>query len=282
MTDALPRLSIFNLIGRSFRIYRQRAMFFIAISIMGPVLAAVYPLLFWIYRTDAGTRQQPIPSWLPTIIGTLVATTLMLLGSMLSSAMVVRSVADMKNFPQTSPPQQRPPIRIWSVAGIVFSVLMRLLVPGILFAIAGAGVLAVAAALGFNSPAVAGAIGFAVVGGWLLGIIVSSIRIYTRYAVAIQSCILERVGSRAAMKRSAVLTNDDRGRVSALYSAFMILSCAIVLGQFILLPRTDEIVTCIAEAFAAILAGAVAAPFWTIGIALIYCDESEQEGATTA
>jgi hypothetical protein len=282
MADALPRLSIFNLIRRSFRIYRQRAMFFIGISIMGPVLAAVYPLLFWIYRTDAGTRQQLIPSWLPTIIGTVVATTLMLLGSMLSSAMVVRSVADMKDFPQTSPPQQQTPIRIWSVAGIVFSVLMRLLVPGILFAIAGAGVLAVAAALGFNSPAVAGATGFAVAGGWLLGIILSSIRIYARYAVAIQSCILERVGRRAAMKRSEVLTTDDRGRVSALYSAFMIVSCAIVLGQFMLLPRADEIAKCIVEAFAAILAGAVAAPFWTIGIALIYCDESEQERATTA
>jgi len=87
-------------------------------------------------------------------------------------------------------------------------------------------------------------------------------------------------GSRAAMKRSALLTTGDRDRVSALYSAFMILSCAIVLGQFMLLPRTDGIATWIVEAVAALLAGALMAPFWTIGMALIYCDESEQARAT--
>lgn len=281
MADALPRLSIVNLIRRSFRIYRQRAKFFMSISIIGPVLAAAYPLLDWIHRTDGGVRQQPIPGWLPTIIGTLVATTLLLFGLMLSSAMAVRSVADTENRVQTSPPQQLIGIRISAVAGILFSVLMWLLVPGILFAIAGAGALAAAAALGFNSPAVAGAIGIAVAGGGLLGIIVSSIGIYARSAVAIQSCILERVGCVAAMKRSAVLTANDRGRVSAFYSGFMILSCAIVLGQFILLHRADGLVTCIVETLAALLAGAVTAPFWTIGMALIYFDECEQ-GSTRA
>jgi len=273
MADALQRQSILNLIRTTFRIYRKRAGFFIAISIVGPLLAAVYPLFFWLYRTDGGTRQQPIPSWLATFIGMLVATTLMLLGSMVSSAMVVRSVAEMKSFTQTSPPQERIQIPIWSVAGIVFSVLMRMLVAGVLFAIAGAGVLAIAAALGFNSPAVAGAIGFVVAGGWLLGIIVSSVRIDARYAVAIHSCVVERLSRRAAMKRSAHLTTGDRNRVSALYTAFMVLSCAIVLTQFILLPRTDGLAAWIVEAIAALLAGALAAPFWTIGMALIYWDE---------
>jgi len=282
MADALPRLSIIDLICTTYRIYRMRLKFFIGVSIIGPLLAAVYPFLFWLYRTDGGTRQQPALSWLPTIVGTLVATALMLLGSMVSSALVVRSVADIKNCAQTLPPQQQPQTRIWSVAGIVFSVLMQMLVAGVLFAIVGAGVLGVAAALRFNSPVVAGAIGFAVAGGWLLGIILSSISIYARNAVAMQSCVLERIGRRAAMKRSALLTTGDRDRVSNLYCAFMIFSCAIVLGEFMLLPRTNGIAMWIVEAATVLVAGALVAPFWTIGMVLIYCEEREQARAIAA
>lgn len=275
MADAPPRLSLLNLLRATFRIYRQRAKFFIGISSIGPLLAATYPLLFWIYYTDGGTRQQPALSWLPTLLGTLIATTLMLLGLMLSSAIVIRPVANIEDSSHTSP-QQRLPIRTWSVVGIVLSVLMRMLAAAILIAIAGAGVLAAAAALGFNSPAVAGANGFAVAGGWVLGIIVSSEVIYARYAVAIQSCVLERIGRRAAMKRSAHLTRGDRARISNLYSAFMILSCTIVLVQFMLMPRTDGIAAWIAETVAALLAAALAAPFCTIGMALIHCQERDR------
>lgn len=281
MADAFSRLSIIKLIRRTFQIYRQHPRFFIGSSITGPLLAAVSSLLLWLYCTDGVTRQQRILGWLPTVFGTLVGTTLMLLGAMLSSAVVARSVADWKSPAETSLRQQQPQLRIWPVVGVAFSVLMRMLFAGVLFAIVGAGVLAAAAALGFNSPSVAGAIGFAVVGGWLLGIILSSIHIYARYAVAIQSCILERVGRQAAMKRSTLLTAGDRGRVSALYSAFMILSCAIVLGQLMLMLRTDGMAACVVETAASILAGVVIAPFWTIGMALIYCDESEQARAPT-
>lgn len=281
MADALSCPSIITLIRRTFQIYRQHPKFFIGSSITGPLLAAVYPLLFWLCCAYGVTRQERIRGWLPTVFGTLVGTTLMLLGSMLSSAVVARSVVDMKNPAETTLRQQQPQLRIWPVVEIVFSVLMRMLVAGVLFAIVGTGVLATAAALGFNSPSVAGAIGFAVAGGWLLGIILSSIHIYARYAVAIQSCILERVGRQAAMKRSTLLTAGDRGRVSALYSAFMILSCAIVLGQLMLMLRTDGIAGCVVETAASILAGVVMAPFWTIGMVLIYCDESEHARAPT-
>jgi hypothetical protein len=56
----------------------------------------------------------------------------------------------------------------------------------------------------------------------------------------------------------------------------MLLSTAIVLGELTLLPRTSGIAMWIAEAVLALLARASMAPFWTIRMALIYCDECKQ------
>ena len=47
-----------------------------------------------------------------------------------------------------------------------------------------------------------------------------------RYAVAVQACVVEDIGSRLALKRSTFLTAGDRGRVIIVHFAFLILVLA--------------------------------------------------------
>ena len=63
-----------------------------------------------------------------------------------------------------------------------------------------------AAALGYNSRIEAGTIGSVCEGISLISAIFASIWICARYAVAVQACVAEDIGSRLALKRSTFLT----------------------------------------------------------------------------
>ncbi|HUO59412.1 MAG TPA: hypothetical protein VMU24_02015 [Candidatus Acidoferrales bacterium] len=282
MVDAVPRLSIRNLLVKTFFIYQQRLSYFVGLSLIGPLVATASPLLLWLYHTNGGIHREPPLSWLPLTLGTLLATTLMLLGAMVSSAAVAQSLAASEKLVEALLVQSWVRTRFWSVLGIICSVLLRMLGAGAIFMLMGMAVLAGAAALGFNSQRVAGAIGYSVAFGWLLATILSGIRIYSRDCVAIQSCVIEDIGRKAALNRSAFLTTGNRGRVALLYSAFMVLSCAIVLGQLLLMSRGYGTLMWVLETGIALVAGALTTPFWTIGTALIYFEERKQRLAIAA
>ncbi|MGD0096832.1 MAG: hypothetical protein ABSB60_10065 [Terracidiphilus sp.] len=165
--------------------------------------------------------------------------------------------------------------RLWKTIGIVLSVLMRACCASLLCFGVGAIGLAVAAALGFNSRVEAGIIGYACGGFSLLSAAFATLWICARYAVAVQACVVESVGCRLALKRSAFLTAGDRGRIVTVHCVllFLVLAADFVFGLPTLLLPGQGGAFRIAAAAAAFFALALISPLMTICMSLIYYDE---------
>jgi hypothetical protein len=171
--------------------------------------------------------------------------------------------------------------RLWQIIGIVLSVFIRAFPAGVLFIGAGVMALAMAAALGYNSRVEAGTIGYVCGGISLIAAIFASIWICARYAVAVQACVVENIGSRLALKRSTLLTAGDRGRVTIVHFAFLILVLAadFIFGAPTLLLPGHGAVFRISGAVTGFIAVAVTSPVATIGMSLVYYDEcARKEG----
>jgi hypothetical protein len=59
---------------------------------------------------------------------------------------------------------------------------------------------------------------------FILGGVGIFVAIYTRYALAVQACVVENLGSWASIKRSVSLSKGGRLRIAAVYMLFLILS----------------------------------------------------------
>jgi hypothetical protein len=135
--------------------------------------------------------------------------------------------------------------------------------------------LAIAAALGYNSRVEAGIIGYVCGGISLISAIFASIWICARYAVAVQACVVEEIGSRLALRRSTLLTAGDRGRVTVVHFVFLMLFLAadFIFGAPTLLLPGNGAAFRISGAVAGFIAVALTCPVATIGMSLVYYEE---------
>lgn len=278
MDDSLRPLPTRELLGRTFSLYRRHCKLFAAVSILGPVATVTYRLLN-LGRAVAAAHLDLKSAAISTAFQIAIGIAIMLLaGLALSSAAATRAVAavsvgrEMRVFDA----YQTFNGRFWRIVGIVLAIFIRAFLAAALFILLGMTALALAAALGYNSRVEAGAIGVACGSIALTAAVLVVMAIYVRYAVAVHACVMEGASRKLALKRSAFLTERSRARVVMLYALFILLSFAasFVIEAPTLLLRDHTIAFRLSGAIASFIAAVLTTPVWTIGISLLYFDES--------
>jgi hypothetical protein len=275
MDDRLYPLSTRELLDRTLSLYCRNFLKFAGLSITGAVATFAYRLCY------GGGTVALVPLHSSTaaqaVLGVLVGMVIVLAGASISSAATVEAAADVSRGSKVRVADGYRALRkrLWQILGIVLSVFIRAFPAGVLFIGAGVMALAAAAALGYNSRVEAGVIGYVCGGISLIAAIFASIWICARYAVAVQACVVEDIGSRLALKRSTLLTAGDRGRVTTVHFAFLILVLAadFILGAPTLWLPSDGAAYRISGAVAGFIAVALTSPVATIGMSLVYYDE---------
>ncbi len=120
-----------------------------------------------------------------------------------------------------------------------------------------------------------GAANLILVFGIILGVLASFVAVSVRYALAIQACVVENLGSWVSMKRSVSLSKDGRLRIAAVCVLFLILSW-IASVSFAWIARMaatswhSRITSIVVIQVAGFVTGSLTAPLATIGISLLY------------
>jgi hypothetical protein len=281
MDDPLRPISSLELLDRTLSLYRRNFVKFAGLSIVGPVAIFAYRLRYGggmvaLLRLHSSTTAREV-------LGVLAGIVIVLAGASISSAATVEAVVAVSRGCKVRVAEGYRALarRIWQIIGIVLSVFIRACPGGLLFIVAGVMALATAAALGYNSRVEAGTIGYVCGGISLISAIFSSIWICARYAVAVQACVVEDIGSRLALKRSTFLTAGDRGRVTIVLFAFLLLDVAadFLFGALTLLLPSHGTAFRISGAVAGFIAVALTSPVATISMSLVYDDErTRKEG----
>ena len=275
MDDPLPPISTLELLDRTLKLYCRDFVKFAGLSIVGPVATFAYRL-----RYGGGTValvHLHSSTAAPAVLGVLVGIVIVFAGASISSAATVEAAAAVSRGSKVRVAEGYRALgeRLWQIIGIVLSVFIRACPGGVLLIGAGVMALAMAAALGYNSRVEAGTIGYVCGSVSLISAIFASIWICARYAVAVQACVVEDIGSRLALKRSTFLTAGDRGRVAIVHFAFLILVLAadFIFGAPTLLLPSHGAAFRISGAVAGFIAVALTSPVATIGMSLVYYDE---------
>ena len=279
--DPLRPKSALELLSRTLRLFCRDFVRFAGLSIVGPVATFAYRL-----RYGGGTvalAHVDSASAAAAVLGVLVGIAIVLAGAAISSAATVEAVAAVSRGSRVRVAEGYRALgkRLWQIIGIVLSVLLRAFPAGLLCIVGGVIALAVAAALGYNSRVEAGIIGYVCGSISLISAIFASLWICARYAVAVQACVVEEIGRRLALKRSTFLTAGDRGRVTKVHFAFLLLVLAadFILGAPTLLLPSDGAAFRISGAVAGFIAVALTSPVATISMSLVYYDErARKEG----
>jgi hypothetical protein len=126
----------------------------------------------------------------------------------------------------------------------------------------------------------------------LLGIIVLAIvvvgyvfvfRVYFRYSLAVQACLLEKAGAVQSLKRSAFLTKGSLGRIFLIYLLMGVIGFAfsfVLQLPGTLLAKTSGLLLALIWQFAAtFVAVTLSFPISTIAISLLYYDQRVRKEA---
>lgn len=110
------------------------------------------------------------------------------------------------------------------------------------------------------------------------------VAVYVRYALATQACVVEDLRAWAAMKRSVLLSKDDRWRIAIVYSLLVIFSALLawLVSSLVAreaLPFHSRLASAISVDAARFLTGTLTGPLITIGISLLYYDERVRKEA---
>ncbi len=268
-----------ELLDSTLSLYGRNFVQFAGLSMLGPVATFVYRLRYGggtvaLVRMHSSTAAS-------AVLGVLVGIVIVLAGVSISSAATVEAAAAASRGSKVRVADGYRALgeRFWQIIGIVLSAFIRACPGGILFIGAGVMALAMAAALGYNSRVEAGTIGYVCGGISLISAIFASIWICVRYALAVQACVVEDIGSRLALKRSTFLTVGDRGRVAIVHFAFLILVLAadFIFGAPTLLLPSHGAAFRISGAVAGFIAVALTSPVATIGMSLVYYEESARK-----
>jgi hypothetical protein len=111
--------------------------------------------------------------------------------------------------------------------------------------------------------------------GFLL-FVVPGVLVAVWYAVAIPAAIVENLKTRAAFRRSQILTKGRRGSIFLMFVLFLLLNyVAFMLFGFpaaFLMGLWPGVTTIVINNLATFISGAVAGPLLTIGLSLMYYD----------
>lgn len=281
--EPLRPMSTGELLDRTFALYRKNFGLFVGIAMVTHGVYLGYELLS--IKPTAVIRGPRLgASYYLSIVLALAFLTIV---TTISQAATVKAVAAVHLDQKTSVSAAYGSLRrrIFSVFGILFFVFL------ITGAIAGVLVFLLAVVVGLIMTALEnGAVpkngSASIIVGlvFILGGVGIFVAVYTRYALAVQACVVENLGSWASMKRSVSLSKGGRLRIAAVYVLFLILSwIASVsfawIARLAATPWHSRIASIVVIQVAGFVAGSLTAPLATIGISLLYYDERVRKEA---
>lgn len=288
MAEVLRPMSTGELMDRTFALYRKNFKLFVGIATIGPAASLVFQLL------TVGSLAVPAATKPGTSafagaslgIGMLAGVVIMLAGMAVANGATVKAVAAVHLGRPITIGESYKSLKgsIWRIFGVFLSV-------ALLVGIATVVIIIVASILGSLAVVGGAQAGRA---GTILGVLVAivaavigamlAITIYVRYALAVPACVVEDIGVRASLKRSAFLSKGSRSRILAVYAVFFILAVVVAMALTglvglisIIIPNL--IARLILNSVAGFIAGSLTGPLATIGIALVYYDERVRKEA---
>jgi hypothetical protein len=281
--EPLRPMSTGELLDRAFALYRKNFGLFVGIAMVTHGVYLGYELLS--IKPAAVIRGPRFgASYYLSIVLALAFLTIV---TTISQAATVKAVAAVHLDQKTSVWAAYGSLRrrIFSVFGILILVfLVAAAVVGVLVVLLIAVVAMANAVVGNNILPKNGAANLILGFGIILGVLASFVAVYVRYALAIQACVVENLGSWASMKRSVSLSKDGRLRIAAVYVLFLILSwIASVsfawIARLAATPWHSRIASIVVIQVAGFVAGSLTGPLATIGISLLYYDERVRKEA---
>jgi hypothetical protein len=279
MSEPLRPMSTGELLDRTITLYRHNFPLFVAIGMVGPAAGVVFQVFIVGMRVLPATARSPHVNVAVARfgLGMLVGWAIWLAGLAVSHAVTVRAVAAVHLDHNISIAGAYRSLvgHFGRVLGIFFLVVLICGAAAVLVMIAEA-ILTAIVFMGAlkESPRWASISGVAMA----MVAIAAFIVVYVRYALAIQACVVEDLGVRASLKRSASLSKGSRWRIGVIYVVFFMVSWAVGSGlnylarrAGVLLPnRITAVILIYASSF---VGGSITAPLSTIAISLAYYDE---------
>jgi hypothetical protein len=183
--------------------------------------------------------------------------------------------------------------RFWRIVGLI--VLIGMIVFGALFVGEVIAIIVIAFSAGSASIFARGGTGLISIGVvvaiiWAIAVflaaIVAALFFYSKLALAIPACILERLPVGVALRRSWYLTKGSVGRIMLVNLLTWVLSLVLGLaltvpGQILAatLPSKAQLLGLVLQHIGGFIAGVLAGPIATTAIALIYYDQRVRKEA---
>jgi hypothetical protein len=290
MNAPLRPLTTGELLDRTFNLYRNHFILFAGIAAIAALMfvAALALLLVLGFRMPA-TAERVDPRAILAILTVyfLVITIFYLVGASLAMGATIFAVSKVHLGQQGTIREsyRRVLPRIGRIILIVLSIAVRMigmlllcylaLIPiGILVSLIGAAL----AGLG-----VIGAILMGVFGVGIVGVIYGMVlRVYLKYSLAIQACLLENLHVNESLRRSEFLTESSLWRIFLIHLLMGVIY--LVLNSAMQWPvgmifRQASVVTDIAQLLTTFIAFSSSFPISTIAVALLYYDQRVRKEA---
>jgi hypothetical protein len=285
MTEPLRPLSIGELLDRTFSLYRQNFKLFIGVAILGPAAMLCFQIVMLVLGLGGRNARAMVqnPGWFFTVF--TLGAIFYLIGYAISAAASIRAVGAVYLGKTITIGEAYASVKgrifrlimvmIWSaIVGMGGAYLLILL--GV--AIFAGGVAGGRALSGTAGMWIGGAIGVVAI----IACALAAIGWVVRYALSVQSCVLENLKVGASLKRSKALTKGDRTRVVTI--GIVCTAIAFVVGMICGLPGAfipvkDLVARQAVTHVFSLIASALCAPLFTVAMSLLYYDERVRKEA---
>lgn len=290
MTIPLRPMTTGELLDRTFNIYRNNFVLFAGIAALAAVFyvaAMILLVALGIALPTPGARFNP-QTVLPIMaLYFLILGLFYLIGASLATGATIYAVSRVHLGQTAQIGESYRTIFPWlaRIIRIVLSIVVRMIGVFLLMYLAAILVtLAVAPVVGrIRGSLVAGIIlGIIIFGVVIIGY-VFAIRVFLKYSLAVQACVLEKAAAVQSLKRSAFLAKGSLWRVFLIYLLTGLIAFA--LGFVLQLPGmllakvSGAFAALIWQFFATFVAVAISFPITTIAISLLYYDQRVRKEA---
>lgn len=282
MAELLRPMSTGELLDRAFNLYRRHFLLFVGIALPAP-----FVILLWRLFSSLADSLPASKSPFGAAAGALSLTLAIILGTLgllfavaLTAAATIRAVSALHLSKRTSIRQAYAELRghYRPVLSVFLSVSIRVFGGSILLYMAFVllGVMAAGAASSLGTIGIV--IGGVLVIAGIVGGLLAALTLFVRYSMAVQSCVIENLSARQALKRSVFLAQGSRNRILTIYVLFSIVSgtvlgCLMFLVDMAAAVASSTWVDAAFTALAVFVTFLLTMPLVTVAMSLAYYDE---------
>jgi hypothetical protein len=293
MPTALRPMSTGELLDRCFNLYRNNFPLFAGIAALAAIILVVGTVLLTVLGVGAiatGAQFNPGAAVGGLVIYFIVFMAFYLIAASLATGATIYAVSKVHLGQLVTIGESYNQIFPWvgRIIRIVFSIGLRmigvfLLLYLVVFVLTVVMVGGIAASGARGAGAVgAGALLVILMVGMVMAAYVIAIRVYLKYSLAVQACLLEKAEAGQSLQRSAFLTKGSLGRIFLIYLLMGVI--ALILMYVLNLPviflaSTNSALGAIWQALATFLGFTLSFPISTIAISLVYYDQRVRKEA---